>query len=312
MSGLRKCCATGRFWEGLMSPRRRVLKSPMVGWVSLVGIVAAALLATITVLGTAQHRPSLASRSHVDRSPTTPDRPGGRSPWTSAMQIVSPQGTGSGLQTTSSDGLPTDCIPNPTGPPGAPYELGLVGTVQGGVLSTGSATVADIDATFCAVVTIVGGTPPCGATGSVDSPQDGQIFGALSVDLTLVPGMSPSLGFVAHPGTITGGFACEQSDNGLLVDLDATVTGTTSPVFGVSCTIGPVTIPLTGLVTGPLTNLSATLTSTDFSVPAVASSPTCPANIPANVDAIAGLPLQPGQGEVTLPVTASLYQPAPT
>src|ERR1019366_2308437 len=122
-------------------------------------------------------------------------------------------------------GLPADCVPKPQGPPGAPYELGLVGTVHKGVLTAGPATVADITAKFCGVVTVVPGKPPCGATGSVVSPQDGQIFGSLSAELTMVPGMDPKVPFVAHPSSITGGFSCVSSENGLAVSLNARVSG---------------------------------------------------------------------------------------
>jgi hypothetical protein len=214
------------------------------------------------------------------------------------------------LSLASPDNLPADCIPDATGPPGAPYELGLVGTVHDGVLNAGPTTVANINATFCGVVTVVTGTPPCGATGSVLSPQNGQVFGSLSVALTLAPGMTPTIGFVAHPGTITGGFSCGSSPGGLDVTLDATVSGTTGAVFGVSCTIGPVSIPLTGVVTGPFTDMTATLSSDDVTVPAVQASPTCPGAVPANIDAIAGLPIAAGGASASLPVTASLYQPA--
>ncbi len=133
----------------------------------------------------------------------------------------------------------------------------------------------------------------------------------MSVALTLVPGMTPTIGFVANPGTINGGFSCTSSQNGLSVDLDANVSGNTAPLFGVSCTIGPATIPLTGTVTGPLTETTATLTSNGVDVPTVQPSPTCPAAVAANVDMIAGLPLSAGHASASLPVTASLYQPVP-
>jgi hypothetical protein len=216
------------------------------------------------------------------------------------------------LALASPDDLPSDCLPNPAGPPSGTYQLGLVGTVHGGVLNAGPAMVANISATFCGVVTVVNGQPPCGATGSVFSPPDGQVFGPLSVAFTLVPGMSPSVGFTANPGTITGTFSCESSsENGLAVTLDATVSGTTSALFGVSCEVGPLTIPLTGVVTGPFTDLTATLTSTDFTIPAVQTTPSCPEGVPADIDAIVGLPSAPGGASISLPVTASLYLPAP-
>ena len=216
------------------------------------------------------------------------------------------------LTLASADDLPQDCLPQLSGPPSYPYQLGLVGKVQGGVLNAGPATVSNINVTFCGVVTVVNATSPCGgATGSVSSQPDGQVFSPLSVALTLVPGMSPTIGFTANPGTITGTFNCDSSGDGLTVSLVATVSGSTAPLFGVSCTIGPMSIPLTGTVTGPFTNLTTTLTSDDFTVPALQSSPTCSGGVPANVDAIVGLPIPPGGASVSLPVTASLYLPAP-
>ncbi len=63
-------------------------------------------------------------------------------------------------------------------------------------------------------------------------------------------------------------------------------------------------------MTGPFTDLTATLTSNDFTIPAVQTSPSCPAGVPANIDAIVGLPMPPGGASISLPVTASLYLPA--
>jgi hypothetical protein len=210
-----------------------------------------------------------------------------------------------------SSNLPNDCVPDPAGPQTAPYEFGLVGAVVNGALGTPSASVGGINAKFCGLVTLTNGTPPCGATGSIHSPIDGQVFGAMSVALTLVPGMTPTVGFAANPGTIDGGFTCTSSQNGLSVDLDANVSGNTAPLFGVSCTIGPVTIPLSGTVTGPLTDTTATLTSSAFGVPALQPSATCPAAVAYNIDLIAGLPLSAGQASASLPIAASLYQPVP-
>ena len=215
------------------------------------------------------------------------------------------------VQSAAADGLPADSAPAPAGPPTSPFQLGVVGTATNGALTTKSATVSGINAKFCGLVTIVNGTPPCYATGFVESPNDGQVYGALSVALNLVPGMTPSVGFVANPGTISGGFSCGSSQNGLAVGLNAVVSGSTAPLFGVSCTIGPVTIPLGGSVTGPLASTTGTLSSDDFGVPAIQPSPTCPSAVASNIDAIAGLPLAPGGASATLPVTASIYQPGP-
>jgi hypothetical protein len=179
------------------------------------------------------------------------------------------------------------------------------------VLTAGTATVADVNAMFCGVVTVVAGTPPCGATGTLSSPKDGQIFGSIFATLNLIPGMTPKVPFVAHPGTISGGFACQPpSPHGLQVSLTAVVSGSTG-IFGLSCTIGPLTIPLSGVLTGPLKDLSITLTSHDFAVPAVTASPTCAGQVPSSLDTIAGLPIPAGGATATLPVTAALYQPPP-
>jgi hypothetical protein len=53
------------------------------------------------------------------------------------------------------------------------------------------------------------------------------------------------------------------------------------------------------------------LRADDFTVPVVSASPTCPGEAPANLDAIAGLPLPAGRASASLPATASLYQPPP-
>lgn len=205
-------------------------------------------------------------------------------------------------------GLPADCLPQPSGPPGAPYQLGVVGTIHDGQLHTGSASVFDVSASFCGVVTVVPGEAPCAATGSVSSPEDGQVFGSMSATLTLVPGMAPKVPFAVRPGTISGGFACASTDDGLAVHLTATVSASTG-LFGLSCELGPITIPLSGTLTGPLTAASVTLRGDDFPVPAVAASPTCSGDVPRDLDAIAGLPIAAGGATVLLPATVSLYRP---
>lgn len=207
-----------------------------------------------------------------------------------------------------SSGLPADCVPQPSGPPNSSYQFGLVGSAKNGVLDTGTTRVADISAKFCAVVTIVNGAPPCAATGTVHSPQDGQVFGSVSATLTLIPGMAPVVPFTAHPGTITGGFKCASSTNGLAVTLDATVSGTTG-LFGLSCTIGPFTVPLSGVLSGPFSDASITLRGSNFVVPGVSTSSRCPGNVPAGLDSVAGLPIPSGQASLTLPATVSLYRP---
>jgi hypothetical protein len=204
--------------------------------------------------------------------------------------------------------IPADCLPDQSGPPGEPYQLGITGTITDGLLSAGSATVFNMSAKFCGVVTVVAGKPPCAATGTVTAPKDGQMFGSMSATLTLVPGMAPEVPFVAHPGTITGGFACESSTDGLAVSLTADVSASTG-LYGLSCTIGPLSIPLSGVLTGPLTDASVTLRGDDFAVPAVSSSSACSGEVPSDLDAIAGLPIAAGGATLVLPAKVSLYRP---
>jgi hypothetical protein len=290
----------------------RVRKKPLVGVAGLV-IGATAVTAPLWLSSAV---PSEASAAHGSgaASGTAAVAHAGRS-------LLRPSGMRSGktdlvpskarlTASVSSSNIPIDCVPNPAGPPFGPYELGLVGTAANGSLTAGPATVAGVNAKFCGIVTLVNGTPPCPVTGTVESPVDGQLYGPLSVELTLVPGITPTIGFTADSGTITGGFNCSSSSqNGLVVSLNAQVSGSTAPLFGVSCTIGPFDVPLTGLVTGPFNALTATLTSSDFTVPVLAPSPSCPASVAANIDDIVGLPLAPGQASASLPITASLYQP---
>lgn len=292
------------------SPVRLVKRGLASGWrvpkkKALIG------LAALTIAGTAVTTPlwllsagpteAAAGHGSVARTAGSSLRPSGRR---SGRSGLSPS-----KATLTSSTLPSDCVPNPAGPPTSPYQLGLVVTATSGSLTAGPATVANVNAKFCGIVTLVNGAPPCEATGTFDSPTDGQLYGPLSVVLTLVPGMTPTIGFTANPGTISGGFNCTSSQNGLAVSLNARVSGSTAPLFGVSCTIGPLDLPLTGSVTGPLSAAKATLSSSDFTVPALTPSPSCPASVAANIDDIAGLPLSPGGASASLPVTASLYQP---
>ncbi|MFZ0665503.1 MAG: hypothetical protein WAM97_07085 [Acidimicrobiales bacterium] len=213
---------------------------------------------------------------------------------------------------TASDNLPADCIPNNSGPPGSSYQLGVVGYVTNGTLTAGPTTVANINAKFCGVVTVVSGTPPCNATGTVDSPPDGQMFGSLSAALNLIPGMQQTVPFTAVPGTITGSFQCNTSGSGLEVTVNATVGGTTG-LFGLSCTVGPIDLTLTGTLTGPISDpnqyATVTLTGDQFAIPAVQASPACSGEIPTNLNEIAGLPISPGGASATLPTSVTLYQP---
>jgi hypothetical protein len=264
--------------------------------IPLLGVLAIALLAVALVPGT-----SSGARDATKRSTTTS--------FTDARLVKNDESFARAVLT-STDNLPADCIPTYSGPPSHPYELGIVGEVTGGELVAGPATVANITAKFCGIVTVVGGTNGCGATGDVSSPTDGQIFGAISADLTFIPGMQPKVPFVAHPGVIKGTFACASSTSGLQVTLEATVSGSTG-LFGLSCTIGPLTIPISGLITGPLSATTGVLSGKNFPVPGVSASPTCAGQVPASLDEIAGLPLKTGTS-AKLDVTASLYQPAPT
>jgi hypothetical protein len=285
------------------------LDERVAGRTSVSRPVAAALACAVLLAGAA------AGVVLVRPSPAT-GRPAASRAWTESTIWARPHATSgeAGLAAfvagvpRATGSIPADCMPAPSGPPGSAYQLGVTGTISNGLLSAGSASVFDVSAKFCGVVTVVAGKPPCAATGTVTAPKDGQVFGSMSATLTLVPAMAPEVPFVAHPGTITGGFACESSVDGLAVNLTADVSASTG-LYGLSCTIGPLSIPLSGVVTGPLTDASVTLRGSDFAVPAVSSSSTCSGEVPSDLDAIAGLPIAAGGATVVLPAKVSLYRP---
>jgi len=208
------------------------------------------------------------------------------------------------------DGLPSDCIPNAQGPPFVPYELGFVGTVTHGSLHAGVATVQGITAKVCGIVTVVGASGQCPAVGVLSANSDDQKFAPLNADLNVVPGFKPGVPFSVVPGKTTGGFVCTpSSQQGLAVTLKAVVGGSTG-LFGLRCGIGPVPVQLTGIVTGPLTDVTGTFTGHNFAVPAVGPSPACSQQVASNLNALAGLPIASGGASITLELSGSLYQPS--
>ncbi|MBO0727896.1 MAG: hypothetical protein J2P57_01470 [Acidimicrobiaceae bacterium] len=214
------------------------------------------------------------------------------------------------VSVSNADNLPNDCIPQGQGPPVVPYELGFVGTVTGGTLVAGPAKVSGITAKVCGIVTVEPGNSACPVTGVITSNPDDQKFDAVEAGLTLVPGIQPKVPFTILPGKISGTFACPTtSQHGLPVTLRALVGGTTG-LFGLQCEVGPLPVTLSGLVTGPLTDVTGTFTSRPFAVPAIGPSQGCSQQVASNFNAIAGLPIAPGGASISLQLTGSLYQPS--
>jgi hypothetical protein len=206
----------------------------------------------------------------------------------------------------NADNLPKDCLPNPIGPPGAPYQFGIVVVVTDGSLTAGPVAVPNISATICGIVTVTTGTAGCPAGTTIVIPPDGQLFGPLNAYLHVIPGLDPSVPFTPHPQEIVSSLGCQSSQGGLKVSATGNVGGTAG-AFGVACSI-QVTVPLAGIITGPLDppfQAHGTFTG-QLKVPAVALSPTCPAEVATNLNEIVGLPTV---GTVTLPFTAAIYIP---
>ena len=121
-----------------MTGKRITLRTMLLVVVVLLSVTGVAIA---TVAGQSYGQPRHDPTSNADRAVGV-----------AARRVAVASAWGSFLGTpkvlTASDNLPADCIPNPSGPPGAPYELGLVGTVNNGVLVAGPARVADINAKF--------------------------------------------------------------------------------------------------------------------------------------------------------------------
>ena len=234
--------------------------------------------------------------------------------WPAPSPRAAPRPRAEIASTVAANVLPADCTPSPSGPPGSPYELGLVAqighppgtdpTVADGTLVAGSLSVSGIAASLCGVVVVVPGPAGCPVTAEVTVPADGQFFVPLSAVLALVPGQPVAVPFTVSSRAITANLGCSSSVDGLLIQTSAVLAGTTA-LFGVTCNVGA-TASLTAVLTGTsLLDLHGTL-SGPVTLDGATLAPTCPQAVVTNLDQLAGLPRA---GSLMLPVKAALYAP---
>jgi hypothetical protein len=212
-------------------------------------------------------------------------------------------------------GSPYPVVPQCQPLDGPPYQLGVVGTFSGGQLKVGYATVSGltggISGTFCGIASVVPGQGPCPAKIVLTSPPEGQQFNPLGITFDVVPGMTPDIrnGSVV-PGQLQGQVTCPEPARDYYVQATATAQASASTgLFGLACDIGPVSIPLSGILSGTPPALTGTLTSAPFTVPPGTAGPTCPSSVVSLLDSIGELPFH--QGTLSITVTASTYAPSP-
>jgi hypothetical protein len=210
--------------------------------------------------------------------------------------------------------LPADCQPKADAPP---YQLGtliqvghpagLDPSVPDGTLTAGPVGVTGLAASLCGVVTVSPGTGGCAAQGTITIPADGQLFNPLQAVLSVNPAAPDTVPFRVVPLTITASLGCGSSADGVVVDTTADLAGSTG-LFGIACQVGPALATLSGTFTSPtgsFSDLRGTLSGT-IAIPPAEVTHTCPSEIAANLDDLAGLPRT---GEVSLPTEVSIYQP---
>ncbi|HLI23958.1 MAG TPA: hypothetical protein VKU91_03320, partial [Acidimicrobiales bacterium] len=217
-----------------------------------------------------------------------------------------------GMPTGSPQPVAAQCQPVYDAPP---YQLGVVGSFSGGQLKVGYATVAGttggISGTFCGIASLQPGKGSCPVELALTVPAQGQQFSPLGITFDVVPGMTPDIkdGTVL-PGDLQGGVVCPDPAGQYSVEATATAQATASTgLFGLACDIGPVSIPLSGTLSGTPPELTGTLTSAPFTIPAGAASPTCPASVVSLLNSIGELPYH--QAAFSINVTASTYAPSP-
>jgi hypothetical protein len=249
---------------------------------------------------------------YLSRYPFPPANPAIASDagWTQIETVI--QITRIGLPTGTPTTVPAGCRPSYNAPP---YQLGFTGTFSAGKLQVGPVTVGGltggISGTFCGIAEVEPGTGGCPAQVVLLSPSQGQQFNPLGITFSVVPGMQPEIknGSV-QPGPLSGVALCPSPNGQNALEVSATAdAGASTGLFGLSCVVGPVSIPLTGTLTGTPPQLTGTLNSPPFTVPAGQASATCPHSVADLLNSIAGLPNKAASLSIT--VTANTYAPSP-
>jgi hypothetical protein len=209
--------------------------------------------------------------------------------------------------------LPADCIPRS----GPPYQVSATGNFEG-TFSLGShVAVDDIAGTFCALATVIppiAGHPSATACFTFVLPVDGLTFAPLEATLSYLPGTTTIVQHLrAGLASRVSGVLCDDAGGGPLVIATTITASASASLFDATCSIGPVTVPVTARVTGDIAHDAGviTITAGAFSIPGVAPSALCPASLASTADSIVPLPAPAGTARFTIKGTVGVYLPAP-
>jgi hypothetical protein len=206
--------------------------------------------------------------------------------------------------------LPEDCIP---GQQGAQIQLGAYATFAGSLSIVGPygpEASAQVSGDFCGTADIVE-VPPiqCAESLAVELniPADGQDFNLPGVDISLVPGITPEVTdthIIAEP--IHTLICVSNTPGAIKLDLSVSVS-TAASLFGATCIVGPVTLPLTGVLFGPLSGFTFQLRSSSFGIPVANPTVDCPSNVTSQLNQLLDFPLSPGASTVSLSGNGTAY-----
>lgn len=209
---------------------------------------------------------------------------------------------------------PANCLPRPT----QQLQIGVIATFSAS-FSISHEVSSSITGQICGIGTLAspppGACPPPSPTRQsvaleFSVPADGQIFRVNSVDITIVPGVTPhipNVNVITHP--IVARVCVSNAPPGP-IHLSITVPVTASAsFFGTHCMLAPV-VPLSGPLYGPLGNFTARLSGA-FSIPAAAPNPTCSPALTAALNGLLGFPSPPGSATLDLTVHGEAYCAVP-
>lgn len=239
------------------------------------------------------------------------------SSWTTGtltITDVDPSAIGRGVPQGSAAAVTPACDPTAPGyPPG--FHLGAVGSFSGGRIDVTSGVAVDkIAGTLCGVATVV--PPPADhPTATVCTqlrvPAAGQQFQDVGTSISKIPGVVSVVSPVqVAPEDLVAYFCNDTGAPDGVLTLAATLRASAVPqLFGTSCLVGPIEAPVTATLQGPLSHVSAALSSPPFPIDAVQPSATCPAGLASSTNTILGLPLARSAGGLSLGTTNAVYLP---
>lgn len=210
--------------------------------------------------------------------------------------------------------LPPDCIPKN----GDQIQVGVIAsftstlTVAG---QYGTELTTALDGSLCGVGYLESPPPGVCPPGTVAAlaftvPADGQMFPAPQVKITLVPGVTPTLPNVkVQTEKIVATVCASHSVGAIHLSLTIEISASDS-FFGTNCAIGPLRIPLSGVLYGYLGDFTATMTAI-FGIPAIAPSAECPAGLTRDVSQVFQFPTAPNAAHLSLTAHGEAYCDVP-